>query len=183
VTGIALQLGAVLPHVQTAEVAARLRDVLRLAEQAGRDARLAVHGMREQGESADLVLAVHDAARRALAASALTLTVRVSGQPCRVPASVCDAAVAVVQEAVANVVAHAEARTARVALAFAATRFRLTVRDDGRGLLAPVDLETDPGHFGLVGMRERAVAMGAVFAVTSAPGRGTVIRLDVPLRR
>ena len=183
VTGIALQLAAMLPHVDAApEVAARLLGVLRLAEQAGREARMAVQGMREQGESVDLVSAVHHVAQRALAPSVLTLTVRVSGRPRSVAASLCGALAAVVQEAVANALAHADARAVTVAVAFTARRVRLTVRDDGRGLRPRSDADAGREHFGLVGMRERAAAIGAAFAVSSAPGRGTAIRLDVPCR-
>ena len=56
------------------------------------------------------------------------------------------------------------------------TASRSTVRDDGAGF--------DPGRtsagFGLTSMRERAEAIGGLFTVTSAPGAGTTIRVDVP---
>ena len=52
------------------------------------------------------------------------------------------------------------------------------VRDDGSGF----DPATDrPGHLGLTTMRERAEAIGATFASTSAPGRGCEITVVVPL--
>jgi signal transduction histidine kinase len=184
VAGIALQLGALLPHVPTTpHVAARLERILRLAEQAGRTARLAVREMREGDGSADLVAAVDRAARHATARAPLTLTVRVSGRPRGVPSPLCDATASIVQEAVTNVVAHAGARRVTVAVAFASTRVHVTVRDDGRGLVAAAGPAAGEGHFGLVGIRERAAAMGAACAVSSAPGRGTAIRVDVPLRR
>ena len=184
VTAIALQLGAVLPHASTTpEVAARLAGILRLAEQAGRQARVAVQGMRRGGDAVDLVAAVQAAAQRATAPSALALTVRVSGRPCLVPPPTCDAAVSIVQEAIANVVTHAEARTVRLAVAFGRTRLRLSVRDDGRGMPPPAaGAGGGVGHFGLVGMRERAAAVGAGLVVSTVPGRGTLIRLEAPLR-
>jgi signal transduction histidine kinase len=38
------------------------------------------------------------------------------------------------------------------------------------------------GHFGLVGMRERATSVGGTFSIRSMPGKGTVVRLEAPYR-
>ncbi len=85
---------------------------------------------------------------------------------------------AVLREALANVDRHAAARTVDVELAAEDGYLVLTVRDDGRGFdpEAPV-----PGHYGLVGMRERAVRAGGRLALDTAPGRGTALTLRVPL--
>ena len=57
---------------------------------------------------------------------------------------------------------------------------RVGVRDDGRGF-DPVG-PTPAGHWGQVGMRERAASIGATLTVTSAPGAGTDVVLLLPLR-
>ena len=83
----------------------------------------------------------------------------------------------IVQEALANVARHGEARRVNVQLARHGTRVTLTVRDDGVGF------DPDDGRgrigLGLVTMRERAELLGGALDVRSAPGRGTEIRLAV----
>jgi signal transduction histidine kinase len=91
------------------------------------------------------------------------------------------AAVRVVTEALANVERHAGASRASVAVRAATGRLEVVVKDDGRGF----DSGADPpaGHFGLVLMHERARAAGGALAISSAPGRGTRVILDLPLDR
>jgi signal transduction histidine kinase len=53
------------------------------------------------------------------------------------------------------------------------------VADDGCGL--PAVEQMDPGHLGLVGMRERAALLSGVLELTSAPGKGTTVTLRIPM--
>ena len=183
--GIALQIGAVLPHVaSTPDVAAlRVRGILEQTEKAAREARLAVGGMRGHAAQVDLVGPVQSTAQRVAAQASLALTARVAGQACLVDEPLRDAVVAVVHEALTNVVKHADARRVTITLTFALARLRLTVRDDGRGLRPMRDGGGAVEHFGVVGMHERAGIVGGTLTVSSAPGRGTAVRLDVPLSR
>jgi signal transduction histidine kinase len=59
----------------------------------------------------------------------------------------------------------------------------ISVTDDGVGFDMPerADALTDLGHFGLVGMRERAELIGAQLTIRSARGSGTTVELKVPL--
>jgi len=93
------------------------------------------------------------------------------------------AAFRVAQEALANAVRHSEARNITLVLVFAPQELQLEVRDDGRGLVVveSPDLLTENGHFGLVGMRERALLAGGELEVTSQPGQGTRVRARFPL--
>jgi signal transduction histidine kinase len=52
------------------------------------------------------------------------------------------------------------------------------VRDDGRGF--DVEAARAQGHFGLLGLRERALRLGAVLDIDSRPGEGTAVRLTMP---
>jgi signal transduction histidine kinase len=80
------------------------------------------------------------------------------------------------QEGLTNVRKHAAAGSARVLLDFtAADAVTVEVRDDGRG----VDEHGNPG-FGLVGLRERAEALGGSLERRSVPGAGTTLRVAVP---
>ena len=183
VTGISLQLAALLPQVRaTSDAAAeRLASILELTQRTSREARQAVLEMRSTRGDGDLVSAVEAAARRVVANAALSLSVSLKGPSRPVPAETRDAAVAIVQEATTNVVKHAHARAVAIGLSFTRTRIRLTIRDDGRGL--PRMPSGDSAHFGLVGMRERAAEIGATFRVRSMPGSGTVVCVELPSHR
>lgn len=86
------------------------------------------------------------------------------------------AAFMVAREAIGNAVRHAGATLVRVLLHGGPAALRLEVVDDGGGL-ADDALQGRPGHLGMVGMRERALAIGALFEVVSRPGEGTTVRL------
>lgn len=84
----------------------------------------------------------------------------------------------IAQEALTNVVRHAEARSVEVRLAQADGLLTLSIADDGRGLPA----ELREGALGLVGMRERATLVGATCEVRLNPGGGTVVVVRVPVQ-
>jgi two-component system, NarL family, sensor histidine kinase UhpB len=85
----------------------------------------------------------------------------------------------VAQESLTNVVRHAEASSAVVALVPVEGRAVLSVADDGRGL--PARLPDDSA--GISGMRERARFVNAELKIESTPGLGTTVTLDVPIER
>ncbi|MEL7937398.1 sensor histidine kinase [Pseudomonas delhiensis] len=82
----------------------------------------------------------------------------------------------IVREALANIVRHSHARTARIDLRLARGELRVAVEDDGIGLQA----SGETGHFGLSIMRERALAIGASLSVKTIPPRGTRVALRLP---
>jgi PAS domain S-box-containing protein len=185
VTGIALQLRAVLPHVRaTPNAAAETLDrILELADRTSREAREAVAGIRSGGRSDDFAAALESAARQAAAGAPVVCSLVVTGRPRSVRRNVEDAVVRLVREAVTNVVKHADARTVTLLLAFRARRFRVSVTDDGKGFSIPPDHGAPAGHFGLIGMRERADGVGASLSVRSAPGQGTTVVVEAPYRQ
>ncbi len=87
----------------------------------------------------------------------------------------------IVQEALSNVARHAGATRAEVILEFDESAIKLTINDDGCGFAVPESpAEMAPvGHFGLLGIQERAEAIGARFVIDSAPEAGT--RLTITL--
>ena len=98
-----------------------------------------------------------------------------SGQP-RAPIGVEEALYRIAQEALHNIVKHANARTATIRLARDAKAIRLTVTDDGIGF----DPTRVPrGHLGLAGMRQRAEQLGGEFSVTSRRGKGSRIEVVI----
>ena len=89
----------------------------------------------------------------------------------------------IAQEALTNVVRHAQARRAAVGLHFAETEVRLLIMDDGRGFVPEEVLR--PGQprqaWGLLGIQERAALVGGGCSIRSEPGRGTEIVVTIPL--
>jgi two-component system, NarL family, sensor kinase len=88
-----------------------------------------------------------------------------------------------VQEALTNVAKHARAPTARIHLRHAGKRLFLTAQDRGAGFdAADVLRSTDEERgFGLRGMRDRVHLFAGRFTVTSQPGAGTTLEIEVPL--
>ena len=107
---------------------------------------------------------------------AVTVDLQLSGEARPLPAEVNIGLYRLVQESLNNVSKHAEARNAWVKLAYQGDRVDLEVRDDGRGF-DPNPALVPSGHFGLGIMRERADALGAVLALDSQVGEGTVVRI------
>ena len=101
----------------------------------------------------------------------------------RLPADYEIACFRVVQESITNVLRHAAARRIDVRVDRSASRVSLSIQDDGRGF-DPLTLDEAAarGHLGVLGMRERIRARGGQFRLTSTPGLGTAIQieLDVP---
>lgn len=86
----------------------------------------------------------------------------------------------VLQEALTNVLRHAEAHTVEVGLEVLGDELLLRVSDDGRGFEAGAQRAQS---FGLVGMRERVLMLGGSLAIDSAPGEGTTLSVRVALDR
>jgi signal transduction histidine kinase len=80
-------------------------------------------------------------------------------------------------EAVTNSLRHADATAIEIVLSSRGGTLSVEVRDDGRGIAD----ERRPGANGLFAMESRAASIGAVLTMDSAPGRGTVVKIDVPL--
>ncbi|MDD5175154.1 MAG: PAS domain-containing sensor histidine kinase [Sterolibacterium sp.] len=108
--------------------------------------------------------------------------------PCRVETSsaelVLDDVVAttvfrVVQESLTNVSRHAGASEVNISLQCDKHQFQLLVRDNGRGFDPAVVREKN--GFGLLGMRERVLALGGRLHIDSAPGKGTTMMIDISL--
>lgn len=87
----------------------------------------------------------------------------------------------IVGEALSNTSAHAQAKRLTIRLALLNRKMRLVIADDGNGF-TPGEQQPD-GHFGLVGMHERADEIGADLTITSSPGCGTIVSLELSLRK
>ena len=97
----------------------------------------------------------------------------------RLPAPVEVCVYRIVQEALHNVAQHSGASACTVSLQTTTHAVELTIEDNGRGMGAAGSPERRSG-LGLIGMRERAQALGGTFAISDRPGGGTRISLRVP---
>lgn len=86
----------------------------------------------------------------------------------------------IMQEALQNVSAHARARRAEVTIEFSPERVALVVADDGQGFDLQTVRQNSAGHFGIMGMQERAESLGGNVAIQTGPGQGTRISVTVP---
>jgi PAS domain S-box-containing protein len=183
-TGVGLKLVAVANRVTAQpQTAADLREVVALAQKTLEDARRAVWDMRSPSLAAgEFAAALRSAVEESTQGTGLSLVCEVEGDPRPVDPEVEAVVFRVVQEAIANTVKHAAAHAVRVRCVFGARQMRVTIADDGRGFAVDPDFRAYGGHWGLLGMRERAGQIGAKVAVRSTPGQGARVTLLVPYR-
>ncbi|HEY7163760.1 MAG TPA: ATP-binding protein [Candidatus Binatia bacterium] len=87
----------------------------------------------------------------------------------------------ILQECLTNVARHAEAASVEIRLQKSDGDVVLRVHDDGKGF--PLQSQSQATSLGLVGMRERAYALGGTFEMESAPGHGTTVTVRIPCSR
>jgi signal transduction histidine kinase len=112
----------------------------------------------------------------------LDVEVSVAGDVRPLPAAVDLTAYRIVQESLTNVVRHAHASVARVAVRYEPDAVVVEVADDGRGTAAVNGRNGAGAGYGLVGMRERAVAVGGTLDAGPAPGGGFRVAARLPIR-
>jgi signal transduction histidine kinase len=107
--------------------------------------------------------------------------VRCEGKPVLVPPGAASHLFRTAQEGVTNALKHAQARMIEIILDFKPEGVELRVNDDGCGFDPAA--AANNGHFGLLGLQERARALGAELTLDSRPGQGSHLRLAVPAAR
>lgn len=86
-------------------------------------------------------------------------------------------------EALRNAFVHAEAKSIEIEIRYDPNRLRLKIRDDGKGIAKEVvEHKGRPGHWGLLGMRERAKNIGGNLEVWSRAQAGTEVELTIPAK-
>ncbi|WP_240630193.1 sensor histidine kinase [Specibacter cremeus] len=113
---------------------------------------------------------------------ALSCTFRLDGEPFDLPQPHRVALLRAAQASLANVRAHAKARTAVVSLAYLGTEVTMDIYDDGVGFTPGAPAAAGPGTgFGLRALAERVAALDGTLDVESAPGEGTVVAIRLPV--
>jgi ligand-binding sensor domain-containing protein len=145
------------------------------------EARVAVWNLRHgisHGEG--LVPAVTQLADRIALDADFEIAVNVTGTVAPVSSETERHVLLVIREALHNAARHAAPKRIVVTLQFDDERLLIIVEDDGAGFEWTFDQLERSQHYGILGMRERVERMGGEFTLTSAPGRGTTVRVEVP---
>jgi signal transduction histidine kinase len=112
------------------------------------------------------------------AKAGVRVQVKITGEPRPLPSGIDLSAFRIVQEALTNVVKHAETASCRLAIAYAEHELFIEITDDGRGGPAV----NGHGH-GLIGMRERVHLYGGTVQAAPLPGRGFRVTASLPVAR
>jgi signal transduction histidine kinase len=171
-------------HQAAPQSVERLAEIRRMIAELLEDVRRVIRALRpiyleDLGLLPALEMLTHDLERTA----GLQARFAVQGTPVRLPAEREIAVYRLAQESLSNVARHARATRADVTVSFSPGEFVLRVQDDGQGFDPPEvpGRHAAAGHFGLLGMHERAELAGGRLGVNSAPGRGTSVTLHLPL--
>ena len=111
----------------------------------------------------------------------IQIEVQVSGNAYRLPTRIETHLLRIGQEATTNAVKHAAPKNIRIELGYEPQQLHFRVTDDGCGFHSDNATASNAGHFGLLGIRERADKLGATLIIASVPGKGTRIDLTIPV--
>jgi len=132
-------------------------------------------------EGQNLGAALRAGAKTWTAGSGVETDVTVDGPEDSLPDEVEHNLLRIGQEAVTNALKHAAATKIRIRLSREAGGVSLQIVDNGRGFDQSEVFSSPAGHFGVLGMRERAERLGGAMRLTSSPGEGTAVEVKAPL--
>jgi signal transduction histidine kinase len=182
---IGLQLGSLLERDDLdPELAHRLREIRKLAGHSADEVRDVIFALASRdGSGGGLTQAVRRLLSDVERTSALETDLVVTGAPADGMAHVQDTLVAVVKEALNNVVKHARARMVLVSIRYEPDHVDVVVQDDGVGIpdLAMTTDERSVLHYGLQNMRQKITGLGGTLEIENGDERGLTIRASVPL--
>lgn len=179
--GVTFQLEGIRGHLQGAGAAVReqFSVAVNMLRHSLAEARRSVLNLRALGlEESDLLHALEETTRNLVADAPIKLEFERSGEVRSLHPRVEHHLLRLGQEAIANALQHSGCTTIRVTLTQTNEASVLEVSDDGRGF--DPNSPSRPGHFGLVGMRERANQLSAKLDIETFPGHGSIIRVTVP---
>lgn len=184
-TGIGLRLDAITNSLPPtlASTKKQLEKILEQSDQYLTEARRSVWQLRSPclESSSDFPEALKKASERAVQGTGIPLRFTSSGAAFKLAQDIEDNFLRISEEAVTNAVKHASPTEVEVMLEFMDKELRLRIRDNGRGFDLDGPDGKKAGHFGLVGIRERANSLRGNLSLNSQPGQGTEILVTVCL--
>ena len=155
-----------------------------LAREGLQEARRSVWSLRPEAlENRDFSTALLRTAQRMTQDTTIQVEVCIEGIPYGLPAAFEQNLLRIGQEALTNVLKHAQAQNVRINLQFESTAIHLQIIDDGQGFDPQQHQEfggQQLGGFGLLGMQERVQCIGGQLTITSTIGQGSAINVTVP---
>ncbi len=177
-TGLSLRLDAATTRPLEEKARTLLETSRSLVSRIQSEARNLVSDLRETGHATTLAEALQLLASRAPEGIAITLDLHPIGP---IPPHVTHHLRMIAQEAITNALKHA--RPTQITLHLSTTPSLLTLRvsDNGHGFDPTAQTHGQPGHFGCIGIRERARKVGAELRWESEAGKGTAVCVELPL--
>jgi NarL family two-component system sensor histidine kinase YdfH len=180
--GLLLQLEAVESHLGRGNVA-RAQSIISQAMQRARltlaDARRAIDDLRDGNFLPELNESLREEIARLGETTGLPCYAELHA-PNNLPLALQETILRTAGEGLTNIARHAQARQVWLTLCQETQEITLRVRDDGIGF-DPATATRGNGHYGLIGLRERAQLAGGALDIASAPGAGTTLTLRLPL--
>jgi signal transduction histidine kinase len=190
ISALALNLRALVEVAEMSglspELVERLKKVESLAQETGYELTRIINDLRPGLlDSAGLVAAIRRFAHDHLEAQDVKVDVQVKGTFPRLAPEIEANLFRFAQGAITNIARHAEAHSVSITLECSPERLVMQIKDDGRGFdiseITGIDEKTGRGR-GLFAMKERIRLLGGSCSVGSAPGEGTTVRAEVPLK-
>ena len=130
----------------------------------------------------DLPEAVRTVFHQLLDGSQITLRFNVLGRSTPLRPAVFEEMYQIAREALSNACQHSDASEIKVEFGYASHSLNMKIADNGVDMEDVVRTSGKEGHWGLLGMRERAERIKATLSITSQPGLGTIIDVRIPAR-
>ncbi len=182
VMGLVLRFQAVANTMpKETPVARKLDSALVAADAVVTEARNSVHDLRGADEGEDLLATLKRIAADTAFSPPVSVRILIEGQPRRLHPLVAEEIAKIVKEGLLNIAHHAQASEVEIAVDYASRHLAVRVRDDGVGIPEDVlEQGRKAGHFGMVGMRERAERIGGTLNIISVRGDGVELTLLLP---
>ncbi|KRB07950.1 sensor histidine kinase [Lysobacter sp. Root690] len=182
VQGLILRFQAVADRIPNEDKSrAQLEAALMAADDVVMEARDRVHDLRGKEEAGDLCTIVEQLVAAIPFDPPILVRIVAEGRMQDLHPAVAAEITRIVREALFNIAHHARASSVEIVISFEAKYLAIHVRDDGVGVPENVLAHgKKDGHFGMIGMRERAQKIGGTLAISSGPGGGTEVALTLP---
>ncbi|WP_395717366.1 sensor histidine kinase [Prosthecobacter sp.] len=177
-TGLSLRLDAATTRPLEEKARTLLETSRSLVSRIQSEARNLVSDLRETGHATTLTEALQLLANRAPEDIAITLDLHPIGP---IPPHVTHHLRMIAQEAITNALKHAHPTQIQLHLSTTPSLLTLRVTDNGHGFDPTAQTHGQPGHFGCIGIRERARKVGAEVKWESEPGKGTTVCVEFPI--
>ncbi len=178
--GIALQLESALHGLRSDGESAPVTMALQMARQSRREAHRSIAALRTLHTDQSLENMLRKVLRQQVTETHVELSVSSQGTPERLTGEAEGQVLRIAQEGVANAIQHGAPTRIAVRLLFDDQKLVMEIEDDGHGFEVSTAPGSEEGHFGITGMRERAASMKADLTILSGD-HGTKVLLTVPI--